>query len=322
MTCHNCRIDAPKHGKHRNGLQRYRCSQCGKTFTEPHAEAFHMEMHLEEPQGLLAIQLLCEGTSVRTCERIVGLHRNTILELLLIAARRSEALLAERIHSLRVENVQCDEIWGYVFKKQSHRHGAEENFWQMGDAWCFVGIERTSKLVLAHHLGKRTVSSAMQFMRKLAAATDPNHRYQLTSDGLKAYNYAVGMVLGDRVDYAQLIKIYAYNTPEDARRYSPPEVVEAIPTPIYGDPDEKQICTSHIERQNLTMRMSIRRLTRLTNAFSKKWDNLRAALALHFAYYNFCRKHITLRGATPAMAAGITDHVWSIQELISGNMTA
>jgi len=274
-------------------------------------------MHLQEAKGLLAIQLLCEGTSVRTAERITGLHRNTILQLLLIAARRCESLLATKIQGLRVQDVQCDEIWGYVYKKQSHRHGAEENFWQMGDAWCFVAIEKTTKLILAHHLGKRTVSSATKFMHKLAAATDPEHRYQLTSDGLKAYNYAVGTVLGDRVDYGQLVKIYAYNEPEDARRYSPPEVVETIASPVYGYPDEDKICTSHIERMNLNTRMCMRRYTRLTNGFSKKWENLRAALALHFAWYNFCRKHITLKGATPAIASGLADHVWSIKELVS-----
>jgi hypothetical protein len=129
----------------------------------------------------------------------------------------------------------------------------------------------------------------------------------------------VGNVLGhqgERVDYAQLVKIYTQEVPEEVRRYSPPRLAEAIPTPIYGYPDEKKICTSHVERQNLTMRMCMRRLTRLTNAFSKKWSNLRAALSLHFAYYNFCRKHISLKGATPAMAAGIADHVWTMGELL------
>jgi hypothetical protein len=120
-----------------------------------------------------------------------------------------------------------------------------------------------------------------------------------------------------RVDYAQLIKIYTMDVPEAVRRYSPPRLAEAIPTPIYGEPDGAKICTSHIERQNLTLRMSMRRFTRLTNAFSKKWDNLKVALSLHFAYYNFCRRHITLKGATPAMAAGLTDRVWDLWELLA-----
>ena len=157
-------------------------------------------------------------------------------------------------------------------------------------------------------------------MKKLATATDPDQKFQLTTDGLNAYNSAVGNVLGhqgERVDYAQLIKIYALDVPEDARRYSPPRLTDAIPTPVYGDPDEEKICTSHVERQNLTMRMCMRRLTRLTNAFSKKWENLDAALALHFAYYNFCRGHQTLKGATPAMAAGIADRPWTLAELLN-----
>ena len=154
-------------------------------------------------------------------------------------------------------------------------------------AWCFIAIERNTKLVLAFELGKRTISSATRFIEKLATATDPERRYQLTTDGLNVYPYTVGNILGDRVDYAQLIKIYQYTEPEEIRRYSPPECVEAIPTPVYGDPDEARICTSHIERQNLTLRMQMLRFTRLTNAFSKKLENLKAALYLYFAWYNF-----------------------------------
>jgi transposase-like protein/IS1 family transposase len=319
MTCHNCRIDAPKHGKHRNGLQRFRCWQCGKTFTEPHEEGFLVEMYLSDPSGILALRMLTEGTSVRTAERITGLHRNTILQLVNIAGERCGNLLATKVKGVPATDVQCDEIWGFVRKKKSHMHGGEKDFAFIGDAWCFVAIDRNTKLVLAHTLGKRTVTAATRFMMKLARATDPAQRFQLTTDGLNAYPLAVGNVLGhqgERVDYAQLIKIFAMDVPEDARRYSPPHLAEAIPTPIYGYPDDKRICTSHVERQNLTMRMCMRRLTRLTNAFSKKWENLKAALALHFAYYNFCRKHITLRNATPAMAAGLTDHVWTIGELL------
>jgi hypothetical protein len=150
--------------------------------------------------------------------------------------------------------------------------------------------------------------------------TDPNQKFQLTTDGLKAYSLAIGNVLGsegERMDYAQLIKIYALDVPEDSRRYSPPHLAEATPTPVYGDPDEKRICTSHVERQNLTMRMCMRRLTRLTNAFSKKWENLQAALALHSAYYNSCWGHQTLKGATPAMASGIAVRRWTLEELLT-----
>jgi hypothetical protein len=171
--------------------------------------------------------------------------------------------------------------------------------------------------VLTFELGRRTVTSATRFTEKLATATNAEQRIQLTTDGLSAYPYPIGNILGDRVDYAQLIKIYAQDTPEAQRRYSPAHLAEAIPTPVYGDPDEKRICTSHVERQNLTMRMCIRRLTRLTNAFSKKWEHLRAALALHFAYYNFCKMHGSIK-RTPAMAAGITEKAWALRDLLEG----
>jgi hypothetical protein len=153
-------------------------------------------------------------------------------------------------------------------------------------------------------------------MKKLAAATDPKQRFQLTSDGLVTYPLAVGRYLGDRVDYAQLIKIYA-QTEEGERRYSPPEVIDSIKKPIYGAPEEERICTSHIERQNGSLRQWCKRFTRLSYAFSKEWEHLRAALPLHFAYYNFCRVHGTTK-ATPAMMAGLSARPWSIHELLAG----
>jgi transposase-like protein/IS1 family transposase len=317
MTCHYCRVDCQRFGKHRNGLQRFRCNSCGKTFTEPHEQITRAEEFLREEKGLLALRLICEGNSVRSTSRITGLHHRTVLQIVAAAAERCENLFTKYIRNVPVNDVQCDEIWGFVYKKRGNRHGGEQDFAYIGDAWTWVAIERHTKLVLSYELGKRTVTSASSFMRKLAEATSPDQRFQLTTDGLAAYNYAVGNELEGRVDYAQLIKIYDQAPPEEARRYSPAHLAEAIPTPVYGDPDEKRICTSHVERQNLTMRMCMRRLTRLTNGFSKKWDGLKAALALHFAYYNFCRPHQTLKGATPAMAAGIAVKAYSLGELLA-----
>jgi IS1 family transposase len=176
-----------------------------------------------------------------------------------------------------------------------------------------VAIERNTKLVLAHRLGRRTDEDTEKFAKDVRRATAPQ-RSQITTDGFKPYIKALTTVLADRVDFAQLVKIYAVSH-EGERRYSPPDVVEAVPYVRLGDPDKDKICTSHVERQNLTIRMHMRRMTRLTNGFSKKWENLEAAYALHFAYYNFCRVHSTLK-TTPAMASGITDHVWEIQELL------
>ena len=311
--CPACGNAAKRFGKHRNGLQRFRCLSCGKTFTEEHESPFRIEDYLNRPEGMLAIQLLIEGTSIRSAERVTGLHRDAIMKLLVIAGQRCEALLDEKIQNVPVADVQCDEIWGYVYKKESHKEPEEANDPTIGDAYCWVAIERHSKLVLAFTLGRRTSEKAMELMSKLRRATTDD-RFQLTTDGLQSYIAAVDEMLGERCDYAQLVK--SYSAPrEGEQRYSPGEVIGASRVPVNGNPDEKKICTSHVERQNLTMRMSIRRLTRLTNGFSKKWENLRAAIALHFAYYNFCRIHGSLR-ITPAMEAGITDHVWKLAELL------
>jgi IS1 family transposase len=276
-------------------------------------------MYTQEQAGLLALQLLAEGSSIRVAERITRLHRDTIMRLLVLAGRRAVFVLSTKVQNVQVRDIQADEIWGFVRKKEGHKYPWEYNDEGIGDAWCFVGIERHSKLVLCFELGKRTSGSAARFMAKLNFATAGTERFQLTTDGLAAYVDPVTAILGDRVDYAQLIKVYGKNdgdasSPE--RRYSPGEVLDSTPKPIFGDPDKARICTSHIERQNLTMRTFIRRLTRLTCAFSKKWDHLYAALALHFAYYNFCRRHQTLK-TSPAVAAGITDHVWTLRELLS-----
>ncbi len=175
-------------------------------------------------------------------------------------------------------------------------------------------MERNTKLVITHYLGKRTSPATEHFIAKLAGATSGNH-FQLTSDGFPPYVTAVKKQLRGRVDFAQLIKVYGASR-DGEQRYSPAEVVDAVPVKLMGNPDSKRICTSHIERQNLSIRMGMRRMTRLTNAFSKKWENLEAAYSLWFAYYNFCRKHQTLR-ITPAMEAGIADRIWDVAELLS-----
>ena len=313
MTCHYCRNTCKRFGKHRNGLQRFRCNQCAKTFTEEHDRPLD-DMRLPLDRAVSILQLLLEGMSVRSVERVTGVHRDTILRLLVRAGDRCETLMVDKVCNLPVKDVEVDEIWGYVGKKEGHK--SDEDGAELGDAYCFIGMERSTKLVLAYHLGKRTAKSTDDFIGKLAYATSTD-RYQLTSDGFKPYVSAVKMILRDRVDFAQLVKVYG--APRDGeQRYSPAEVVDSVPCEIMGRPVRDRICTSHIERQNLSVRMGMRRMTRLTNAFSKKWENLQAAYSLWFAFYNFCRVHKTLR-VTPAMEAGITDHAWSIAELASRN---
>jgi IS1 family transposase len=254
-----------------------------------------------------AIELLVEGCSVSTVERFTGLHHTTILSLLVLVGEERERLLESRIRNLPVSDVQCDEIWGFVGCKEKNNVRGDP---RRGDAYCFVAIERNSKVVLTWHLGRRNARDTVAFTEKINEATQG--QFQITTDGFKPYVDAVHMSLGTRVDFAQLVKVYAAAR-DGEQRYSPPEVVHTIPLPRWGEPELSRICTSHVERQNLTMRMQIRRLTRLTNAFSRKRENLRAALALYSAWYNYCKFHRTLR-STPAMAAGVTDRIWSITE--------
>lgn len=313
MTCHNCRSDCRKFGRHRNGLQRFRCDQCRKTFTEPHERPLdEMRLPLEKAEDIIA--MLVEGIGIRSIERLTGVHRDTIMRLLLLAGERCEHLSSEKIRNVPVRDVEVDEIWGFIGKKEAHKRPKEEANAGLGDCYTFVAIERHTKLVLAWHLGRRTKIGAYQLMYKLRLATF-GERYQLTTDGFRPYIDAVENVLPRKIAFAQLTKVYAMPVGEE-QRYSQPEVVDVIPTPIQANPHPARICTSHVERQNLTMRMQIKRLARLTLCFSKKWGNLRAALALHFAWYNFCRIHRSLR-VTPAMEAGIADHVWTLRELLS-----
>ncbi|HEY0005816.1 MAG TPA: IS1 family transposase [Pyrinomonadaceae bacterium] len=225
-------------------------------------------------------------------------------------------MMEKRIRNIKVQDVQLDEIWCFVRCKQKTKNllNKGEGF---GDYYCFTAIERYTKLALAWHLGQRTVGDTEQFIEKLDRATAGE--FQVTTDGFEAYPEAISLSLGTRVSFAQLIKTYRaahpQQSPEGERRYSPSRILEIVKVPCIGDPDPLMISTSHVERQNLTMRMGMRRYTRLTNAFSKKVENLKATLALHFAYYNFCRIHQSLR-CTPAMEAGIVKSVWEIKDLL------
>ncbi len=312
MTCEDCNIRCQRFGKHRNGLLRFRCPQCKRTYTEPHTQT--LGMYIPQEKAVMVIQLLLEGNSIRSTERITGLDRNTIMKLLVLAGEKCEKLLESRIKNIPVSDVQCDEIWGFVQKKEGHKWMYESDRKDIGDAYCFTAVERNSKLLLAWHLGRRDAESTVAFIEKLRTAT-AEKQFQVTTDGFRPYVDAIDTALVDRVDFAQLVKVYATSN-EAEHRYSPGEVAGAVPSVITGNPDPRRICTSHVERHNLSIRMEMRRMTRLTNAFSKKWDNLKAAYALWFAWYNFGRIHRTLR-MTPAMEAGITDHIWTIAELLA-----
>ncbi|HKF47304.1 MAG TPA: hypothetical protein VKB38_08090 [Terracidiphilus sp.] len=298
---------------HRNGLRRYRCPLCKKTYTEPHKRVMD-SMYISHDKAVLALQLLLEGSSIRSTERITGLDMNTIMKLLVLAGERCQALLDSKIHGIDIDDCEVDEVWGFVFKKEVRKQRRSETAYGIGDAYCFIGIERTTKLVIAHHLGKRDQQSTDAFLSKLAIAASWKP-FQLSTDGFRTYPGSVKAHLGSRVNYAQIVKVYGRDRGGE-QRYSAAQVVDVVRTVISGNPDPERICTSMIERQNLSVRMGMRRMTRLTNAFSKKWENLQAAYSLWFAYYNFVRVHSTLK-QTPAMAQGLTDHVWTIRELIA-----
>ena len=309
MNCPDCNLKCKAHGKDRKGFKRFQCTKCKRTFGEARQNLFG-GMYISPEKAAQILAMLVEGCSVSTVERLSGAHHGTILTLLARVGEKLERFLEDRIKDVPVEDVQIDEAWSFIRSKEKNKPVQDDP--ATGDNWTFVALERNSKLVLAWHSGRRTSRDTLAFTEKLREATDG--RFQLTSDGFGAYPDAVEYSLGMRVDYAKLIKVYG--TPrEGEQRYSPAEVIATEVVPVSGNPDPAKICTSHVERQNLTLRMSMRRFTRLTNGFSKKLENHRAAIALHFAHYNFCRRHQTLR-MTPAMAAGVTDHVWSMRELL------
>jgi IS1 family transposase len=261
--------------------------------------------------ALMAVKCLLEGCSIRSTERLTGLNRNTIMRLLVAAGEHSAKLLDTTLRGLKCRYVQCDEIWCFVGKKQRQvrKHDSPE----VGDQWIFVAEDADTKLIASHLVGKRTMGSTISFISDLH--TRLAQQIQLTTDGFNFYRKAVEETFGLDVDFAQLVKLFGDFGQHDEGRYSPPRITEVISKVRIGNPSVSDISTSYVERQNLTMRMQLRRLTRLTNAYSKKLANLKAAVALHFAFYNFCRVHSSLR-VTPAMEAGLTDHIWSIAELL------
>jgi IS1 family transposase len=242
---------------------------------------------------------------------MTGIHRDTIMRLIVRTGENCARILDEQMHGIKSNFVQVDEIWTYVGVKEK-RLNETHNAMTMGDQYVFIAMDAETKLIPSFMVGKRSATNAYLLMRDLSDRLAT--RVQLTTDGFRPYVAAVDDTFGTAVDYAMLVKTYGDAEPNE-RRYSPAQIVQAIPIPVMGDPQPWCISTSHIERQNLTVRMQMRRFTRLTNAFSKKLENLKAACALHFAHYNFCRVHSSLR-VTPAMAAGLSSHVWEMGELL------
>ena len=256
------------------------------------------------------LQLLVEGNSLRATSRIAGCSINTVTKLLVEAGKACAWYQDTMLRNLPCQRVQVDEIWSFVYAKEKNVPDAMKG--QAGDVWTWTAICADTKLVPSWRIGSRDAETARDFVADLAGRM--GNRIQLTSDGHRAYLEAVEQAFGDDVDFAQLVKIYG-NSPEAEKRYSGSDVIGTRKDILRGKPDKAHVSTSFVERQNLTMRMSMRRFTRLTNAFSKKIENHGHAIALHFMYYNFARIHKSLR-VSPAMAAGVTDKLWSIEDIV------
>ena len=258
------------------------------------------------------VAALVEGNSLRAVTRMTGVHRTTIMKLLVDLGRACSEYQDKAFRNLKSKRIQCDEIWSFVGAKEKNC-SAEMKAKGNGDIWTWVAMDPDSKLVPCWFIGERHAGCAFHFLSDLQERL--SNRVQLTTDGHRAYLSAAERVFGTEVDYAVLHKIYGAAPEGSEVRYSPAVCMGTRKAVINGNPDFKHISTSYIERQNLTMRMSMRRFTRLTNAFTKKAENLEHAVALHYMHYNFCRIHQTLR-VTPAMEAGVSDHVWSLDEVI------
>jgi len=259
------------------------------------------------------IAALVEGCSIRATCRMTGAAKNTVVKLLVELGEVCARYQDETLRGLTCRRIQCDEIWSFCYAKAKNVPAEHKGQFGYGDVWTWTAIDADSKLVLSWCIGGRDSYTALAFMQDVARRLA--QRVHLTTDGHKVYLDAVERTFGRNIDYAMLQKLYGPD-PEQEKRYSPARCVGTDIETIQGKPDPKHVSTSYVERQNLTMRMSMRRLTRLTNAFSKKVQNLGHAVALHFMYYNFCRRYQTL-GMTPAMASGLADHEWSVGEIVA-----
>ncbi len=267
---------------------------------------------LSSERRAAVIRCLVEGNSIRSTVRITGAAKNTVTKLLVELGHACWEYQNQTLRGLTSKRVQCDEIWSFVGCKEKNVPQERRGEFGVGDVWTWTAMDADTKLMIAWSVDERDPKAACDFIADLSERLA--NRVQLTTDGLKMYLTAVEQAFGGEVDYAMLVKLYGSEAGEE-KRYSPAVCLAAEKTPIMGRPDPKHISTSFVERQNLTMRMSLRCFTRLTNAFSKKLENHACAVSLHFMFYNFARVHQTLK-TTPAVAVGIADHVWSVEEIV------
>ena len=309
MQCPNCGENGHKFGKTRLGQQRYRCLQCDRTFSEPRPLA-----GMSTPIGKVAqvLSMLLEGMSIRATCRLTGADKSTVLRVIVQAGKQCQRFMAETVWNHPFEDLQIDEQWSFVRMKEKTAQaiGAGEG---VGDAYAYLAIDRDTKFIACFHIGRRDSDETWRFVEKLYRCV--SGRPQISTDGFGPYHQAIPLTWRHDCDYAQIVKQYGSPDQKEQRRYSPAHIIGVERKTVCGSPDKSRISTSHIERQNLNNRMHNRRFTRLTNAFSKKWENHEAMFALYIAWYNFCRPHMTLK-TTPAVAAGFAKQRWTLERLL------
>jgi len=323
MIALNCQHkNSKKNGRDAKGNQRFKCLDCDKTFIDRSGRILG-NSRLPEDRAVLCLKMLLEGMSISAVSRLTGTDKNTIINLIVEIGERCQQYFETEMQGLAVSDVECDETWGFIQCKERTRERLGKNM-QFGDCYTFTAVERNTKLLITWHCGKRSSEDTQMFTRKLNDAT--TGRFQISTDGFGPYLPAIPETFRGRVSHGQLIKNYGTSESVEQRRYSPPRITSCEKKVGSGNPDMNQVSTSIIERSNLTWRMHVRRMTRLTNAHSKTLRNHEAMLALNFMWYNFARPHMSLnrkggQKRTPAMAAGLTDHVWSFREMLEAIAT-
>lgn len=300
-----------KHGTTKAGTPRYRCCDCGKCFTQSTGALDGMRIGLD--RACQIIEMLLEGLSVSTVARLTKTKPHTIIDLMVLVGQRCEDYMLAAHRNLQVESIQADEIWGFVGckKKTALRLGYQDQ--PVGDCYCYTAVDPASKLLVCFHVGHRDQGDTDLFVRKLGNAVEG--RFKLSTDAYHTYTPAVSWHLFGRTDYGQITKIFG-QTKDDQLKFTPASIIGIRKKRICGYIEHEEICTSHCERMNGTIRNYVKRMARCTYAFSKKWGNHHAALGLFLMAYNYLKPHKTLKKRTPAMAAGLADHVWTVRELL------
>ncbi len=314
MVIQSCdHYETRKNGKDKLGNPRIRCCLCGKSWIVKGPRPLG-DLRIPMDRAVMVLKLMLEGNSLRTIHRVTQVDRETIGALLLLVGERCQRFWKAKMTNIQTNDVQCDELWSFVGCKEKMRPYSKspEAF---GDSYTFLGIDRDTKVVLAYHIGKRGQGDTYLFTRKLRHAIQGN--CQITTDGFTPYRDTIPSALWDKnITFAQLIKVFGKQTQREEARYSPAPITNIIKKRIWGEADESRISTSHIERWNLSLRMGLRRFTRLTNAHSKSFRYHSAAIVLWLCFYNFCRVHSTLK-TTPAVAAKIAEENWTIERLLN-----